>query len=37
MTQVDLIAKLAEATSNEKGFTSISLLNEISFRTGNSV
>ena len=36
MTQVDLIAKLAEATANETGLASISLLNEISSRTDNS-
>ena len=30
VTQVDLIAKLNEATANEKGLTNISLINEIS-------
>ena len=36
MTQVDLATKLAEATSNETGLASISLLNELSSRTDNS-
>ena len=36
MTQVDLLAKLNEATSNVTGLASISLLNEISSRTDNS-
>jgi epsin len=36
MTQVDLVAKLVEATSNETGLASISLLNELSSRTDNS-
>ncbi len=35
MSQVDLIAKLAEATTNDSSFASISLLNEISSRTDN--
>ena len=35
VTQVDLITKLNEATANEKGLASISLLNEISTRTNN--
>ena len=35
MTQVDLITKLAEATANETGLASISLLNELSSRTDN--
>ena len=33
--KVDLIAKLNEATANEKGLANISLLNEISSRTDN--
>ena len=36
MTQVDLLAKLNEATANSTGLASISLLNEISSRTDNS-
>ena len=36
MTQVDLLAKLNEATANSMGLASISLLNEISSRTDNS-
>ena len=36
MTQVDLVTKLVEATSNETGLASISLLNELSSRTDNS-
>ena len=36
MTQVDLVTKLVEATSNETGLASISLLNEISSRTDNN-
>ena len=36
MNQVDLLAKLNEATSNSTGLASISLLNEISSRTDNS-
>ena len=36
MTQVDLVIKLAEATSNQIGLPSISLLNELSLRTDNS-
>ena len=35
MGQVDLLAKLAEATTNDSSFASISLLNEISSRTDN--
>jgi hypothetical protein len=35
MSQVDLLAKLAEATTNDSSFASISLLNEISSRTDN--
>ena len=35
VSQVDLIAKLKEATSNENGLASISLLNELSSRTDN--
>ena len=36
MSQVDLITKLMEATSNTTDLASISLLNEISSRTDNS-
>ena len=36
MSQVDLITKLTEATANETGLASISLLNELSSRTDNS-
>ena len=36
MNQVDLITKLVEATSNETGLASISLLNELSSRTDNN-
>lgn len=36
VTQVDLLAKLNEATANETGLASISLLNEIASRTDNS-
>ena len=35
MNQVDLVTKLVEATSNETGLASISLLNELSSRTDN--
>jgi hypothetical protein len=35
MSQVDLLAKLTEATLNDSSFASISLLNEISSRTDN--
>ena len=35
MGQVDLLAKLAEATTNDSSFASISLLKEISSRTDN--
>ena len=35
MSQVDLLAKLTEATTNDSSFASISLLNEISSRTDN--
>ena len=35
MSQVDLLTKLAEATTNDSSFASISLLNEISSRTDN--
>ena len=35
MGQVELIAKLTEATTNDSSFASISLLNEISSRTDN--
>ena len=35
MGQVDLLAKLAEATTNDSSFASISLLNEISSPTDN--
>ena len=36
VSQVELEKKLAEATTNETGFASISLLNEISSRTDDS-
>ena len=36
MNQVDLVTKLVEATSNETGLASISLLNELSSRTDNN-
>ena len=36
MTQVDLVTKITEATANETGLASISLLNELSSRTNNS-
>ena len=36
MNQVDLVTKLVEATSNETGLESISLLNELSSRTDNN-
>ena len=35
MSQVDLLAKLAEATTNDSSFANISLLNEISSRSDN--
>ena len=35
MSQVDLLAKLAEATTNDSSFQTISLLNEISSRSDN--
>ena len=35
MGQVELLAKLTEATTNDSSFASISLLNEISSRTDN--
>ena len=35
MSQVDLLAKLTEATLNDSSFASISLLNEISSRADN--
>ena len=36
MNQVDLVTKLVEATLNETGLASISLLNELSSRTDNN-
>ena len=35
MSQVDLLTKLAEATTNDSSFANISLLNEISSRSDN--
>ena len=36
MSQADLEKKINDATANQTGYTSISFLNEISSRTGNT-